>query len=126
VIELRVRPRELIPFFAAALIGLVAVVLPGPPTNWTLFAIAAGMTVVIAIAGAIAAREQRGRPLILIGSLAYLVVVAVLRHSGTTTAAGYVPLMLLPIVFLALFGTRRQLLIGLAAMTAALLIPFLV
>jgi two-component system, sensor histidine kinase and response regulator len=126
VIDLRVRPRELIPFFAAALIGLAAVVLPGPPTDWALFAVAAGMTVVIAIAGAIAAREQRGRPLILIGSLAYLVVVAVLRHSGTTAAAGYVPLMLLPIVFLALFGTRRQLLIGLAAMTAALLIPFLV
>ncbi|HEY6695825.1 MAG TPA: response regulator [Solirubrobacteraceae bacterium] len=126
MIDLRVRPRELIPFFAAALIGLAAVVLPGPPTDWALFAVAAGMTVVIAIAGAIAAREQRGRPLILIGSLAYLVVVAVLRHSGTTAAAGYVPLMLLPIVFLALFGTRRQLLIGLAAMTAALLIPFLV
>jgi two-component system, sensor histidine kinase and response regulator len=125
VIDLRVRPRELVPFFAAALIGLVAVVLPGPPTDWALFGVAAGLTVLIAIAGTIAARTQRGRPLILIGSLAYFVAVALLRHSGTTSAGGYVPLMLLPVVFLALYGTRAQFVIGLIAMTAALLIPFL-
>jgi two-component system, sensor histidine kinase and response regulator len=123
--DLRVRPRELVPFFAAALIGLLAVVLPGPPTDWTLFGIAVALTLGVAVAGTLAARTQRGRPLILIGSLAYIVAVAILRHSGITAAAGYVPLMLLPIVFLALFGTRAQLLIGLAGMTAALLIPFL-
>jgi PAS domain S-box-containing protein len=123
--DLQVRPRELVPFFAAAMIGLLAVLLPGPDTDWPLFALAAVATAAIAIAGTIAARVQRGRPLILIGSLAYFVVVAVLRHTGKTQAAGYVPLMLLPVVFLSLFGTRRQLWIGLAGMTAALLIPFL-
>ena len=122
----RVRPRELIPFFAAALIGLLAVALPGPDTDWALFAVAAGLTVLIAVVGTVAVRIGRGRPLVLIGSLAYLVAVAVLRHSGTTGAGGYVPLMLLPIVFLALFGSRRELLLGLAGMTAALLVPFLV
>ena len=124
--ELRIRPRELIPFFAAALIGLLAVLLPGPETDWGLFAVAAGLTLAIAVAGTIAARTQRGRPLILICSLAYFVVVALLRHTGKAMAAGYVPLILLPVVFLALFATRRQLWIGLAGMTAALLIPFLV
>jgi two-component system, sensor histidine kinase and response regulator len=123
--ELRVRPRELIPFFAAALIGLLAVVLPGPPTDWALFGTAAGLTILIAVVGTLAARAERGRSLILLASLAYFVVVALLRHSGTTSAGGYVPLMLLPVVFLALFGTRTQLLIGLGGMTAALLIPFL-
>jgi PAS domain-containing protein len=121
-----VHARELVPFFTAAMIGLLVVVLPGPDTDWTLFAIAAALTVAIAAAGLTAARLQRGRPLILIASLAYFVAVALLRHSGSTSAGGYVPLMLLPVVFLALFGTRRQLWIGLAGMTAALLIPFLV
>ena len=69
---------------------------------------------------------QRGSWLILGGSLAYLVAVALLRHSGIQQAAGYVPLMLLPIVFLALFGSRRELAIGLGGMTLALLVPFLV
>jgi two-component system sensor histidine kinase/response regulator len=124
--ELRVRMWELLPFFAAALIGLLAVVLPGPDTDWTLYWIAAGLTVAIAAAGVVAVRLQRGRPLIVIGSLAYMVVVVLLRHSGITTAAGYVPLMLLPVVFLALFGSRPALLAGLGAMTLALVIPFLV
>jgi two-component system, sensor histidine kinase and response regulator len=124
--DLGVRMRELIPFFAAALIGLLAVVLPGPQTHWGLYAVAAGITVAIAAAAVAAVRFRRGRPLILIGSLAYFGAVVLLRHSGTTSAGGYVPLMLLPVVFLALFGTRRQLLIGLAGMTLALLVPFLV
>jgi two-component system, sensor histidine kinase and response regulator len=124
--ELRVRVRELLPFFAAALIGLLAVVLPGPETDWTVYALGAALTVLIAVAGIVAARLQRGRWLIVGGALAYLVAAALLRHSGITQAAGYVPLMLLPIVFLALFGSRRELALGLGGMTLALLVPFLV
>jgi two-component system, sensor histidine kinase and response regulator len=124
--DLRVRMRELLPFFAAALIGLLAVVLPGPETDWTLYVIAAVLTIAIATAGLIAVRVQRGRPLILICSLAYLVVVVLLRHTGKTVAAGYVPLILLPVVFLALFGSRRELLIGLAGLAAALIVPALI
>ena len=56
----------------------------GPATDWALFAVAAGLTVLIAAVGTVAVRIGRGRPLVLIGSLAYLVAVAVLRHSGTT------------------------------------------
>jgi two-component system sensor histidine kinase/response regulator len=122
----RVRPREFLPFAAAALLGLLSVVLPGPPTDWTLYGIAAGLTVALAAAGFAAASTGRGRHLILLGPLVYFVVVALMRQSGTTSAGGYVPLMLLPVVFLALFGTRRQLVIGLVVMTLALLVPFLV
>ena len=32
----------------------------------------------------------------------------ILRHSGTTGATGFVPLIMLPIVWLAMFGTRRS------------------
>ncbi len=124
--DLNVQVRDLIPFFVAALIGLLAVVLPGPETDWVAYGVAAALTVLIAVAGVLAARTQRGRPLILIGSLVYIVAVALLRHSGVNLAAGYVPLMLLPIVFLALFGSRRALVIGLAVMTLALVVPFLV
>jgi two-component system sensor histidine kinase/response regulator len=123
--DLKVRERELLPFFAAALIGLLVVVLPGPETKWTFYGIAAGMTIAIAIAGLVAVRRQRGRALIVAGSLAYIVAVALLRHSAVSSAAGYVPLMLLPIVFLALFGSRRALAVGLGAMTVALIVPFL-
>jgi PAS domain S-box-containing protein len=121
----RVHPRDFAPFAIAALIGLVSVVLPGPPTDWAIFGTAAALTVALAAAGFAAARTGRARYLILAGPLVYLVIVALLRHSGTTGAGGYVPLVLLPIVFLALFGTRNELIIGLLAMGVALMVPFL-
>jgi PAS domain S-box-containing protein len=124
--DLKVRERELLPFLAAALIGLLAVTLPGPKTDWTLYGLGAALTLTIALAGLVAVRLERGRRLILPASLAYLFAVVLLRHSGTTMVGGYVPLMLLPVVFLALFGTRRQLLIGLAGLAIALTVPFLI
>ena len=122
----KVPPRVIIPFAGAAIVGLLVVLLPGPETDWVLFGTATALTVAIAVIGFVAARMRRGRVLIVALPLAYFFVVAVLRHSGTTGASGFVPLVMLPIVWLALFGTRRDLLIGLAAMAVTLLAPFLV
>jgi two-component system sensor histidine kinase/response regulator len=121
-----VEPREILPFAAAALIGLASVLLPGPETDWLVFAIGAGLTVAIAVIGLTAAARRRGRPLIVLLPLAYFVTVVILRHSGTTGASGFVPLVMLPIVWLAMFGTRRQLIVGLVGMALALVVPFLV
>jgi PAS domain S-box-containing protein len=121
-----VEPREILPFAAAALIGLASVLLPGPDTDWLVFAIGAALTVAIAVIGLTAAERRRGRPLIVVLPLAYFLAVMILRHSGTTGASGFVPLIMLPIVWLAMFGTRRQLIAGLVAMSLALVVPFLV
>jgi two-component system sensor histidine kinase/response regulator len=120
-----VEPRDVVPFAAAAIVGLAAVALPGPPTDWTLFATAAALTVALAAVGLYAAHRRIGPALILGAPLAYLFVVVLLRHSSTGGASGYVPLTLLPIVWLALFGSRRDLQVGLVGMAAALLVPFL-
>jgi len=122
----RVSPKDFAPFALAALIGLASIVLPGPGLDWTLFAVATGLTVLIAIAGFAAAVTGRAPIMMLLGPLAYLCVVALLRHASPTGGGGFVPLIILPVVFLALFGTRRQLLIGLVAMAAVLLVPALV
>ena len=121
-----VEPREILPFAAAALIGLASVLLPGPETDWLVFGIGAGLTIAIAVIGLSAAERRRGRPLIVVLPLAYFLAVVVLRHSATTGAAGFVPLVMLPIIWLAMFGTRRQLMIGLVGMALALIVPFLV
>jgi PAS domain S-box-containing protein len=122
----RVHPRDFAPFAVAAIIGLASVLLPGPETRWDLFAVAAAVTVALALAGFAAARAGRARFLVLLGPLVYLGVVALLRHSSPNGATGFAPLVMLPIVFLALFATRTELLIGLAAMTLTLLVPALV
>jgi diguanylate cyclase (GGDEF)-like protein len=58
--------------------------------------------------------------------LAYLVVVAVLRQAEGGAGAGYAPLVFLPIVWLALFGSRAQVLGGAAAATAVFMVPIVV
>ena len=55
-----VQSREILPFAAAALIGLASVLLPGPETDWLVFAIGAGLTVAIAAIGLLAAEKRRG------------------------------------------------------------------
>src|SRR5436305_4730385 len=45
-------------------------------------------------------------------ALLFFVVVVLLRHGAGGTASGFSPLVLLPIVWLALYGTRPQLLAG--------------
>jgi two-component system sensor histidine kinase/response regulator len=122
----RVHPRDFAPFAVAALIGLGSVLLPGPDLDWTLFAIATALTVVLAAVGFVSARLGRGDVLILLGPLVYLVVVALLRHASRTGGGGFAPLAILSIVFLALFGSRSRLLIGLVAMAVVLLVPALI
>jgi len=55
----RVSPKDFAPFALAALIGLASIALPGPGLDWTLFAVATGLTVLIAIAGFAAAVTGR-------------------------------------------------------------------
>ncbi len=125
-VEQTVPPRVILPFAAAAIVGLLVQLLPGPETDWVLFGTAAALTAVIAVVGLVAARRRRGRVLIVLLPLAYFGVVALLRHSGTTSSSGYAPLVMLPIVWLALFASRAALLVGLGAMAIMLLAPFLI
>jgi len=124
--EQTVPPRVILPFAGAAIVGLLAQLLPGPETDWVLFGTATALTVALALVGLVAARQRRGRVLIVLLPLAYFGVVALLRHSGTTSSSGYAPLIMLPIVWLALFASRGALLVGLGAMAVILLAPFLV
>ncbi|WP_165372869.1 GGDEF domain-containing protein [Pengzhenrongella frigida] len=55
--------------------------------------------------------------------LGYFVVVALLRHARGGASAGYPPLVMLPIIWMALYGTRAQLHIAIAALAVTLLAP---
>jgi hypothetical protein len=57
--------------------------------------------------------------------LSYYVVVFLLRDSSTTAAAVYTTLVLLPVIWLALYGDRGQLLIALVCLVLNLIIPIL-
>jgi PAS domain S-box-containing protein len=119
------RPATL-PFALAAVAGLASIVLPGPAMDDTLFLVACGITAIMLLLGVLLVLRSRERWLVLLLALGYLVVVALLRHASEGANSGFFPLLFLPIVWLAVFGTRRELIVGLVATAAAVLLPFVI
>jgi len=116
----------MLPFALAAIAGLASVALPGPPMDPTLFAVSCAITAGMLVMGLFLLARHHERWLIGILPLGYLVVAALLRHASAGSASGFLPLVLVPIVWLGVFGTRRQLIVGLAALAVTLLVPFAV
>lgn len=116
-----VRRKLLLPSFVAALLPFALV--PLPPGNWHLapLLIAAGFTIVLA-AIALAASWYRlpsWTPTAL--AFAYLAVVGLLREAGG--ASGVAPVILVPVFWVAVSGTPRQLVALIAAIAVILLLP---
>ena len=57
-------------------------------------------------------------------ALAYVGVIVLMRQAAEGPTAGFAPLVILPAMWLALYGSRRQLLIDLAVTFAALALPW--
>ena len=121
----RLRP-AMLPFAVAAVAGLASVALPGPELDQSLVAVACAVAAGMVVVGLALYAGHQERWLIGVLPLAYLVVVALLRHASGGTSTGLAVLALLPVVWLGAFGTRRQLIVGLVAMTLSLLVPFVI
>ena len=109
--------------FALAVIGgPIAALLPGPDLDPALFGLAIALTLALLVTASITVvRNSSSAQLWL--SLAYLGIVGLMRDAGDGPA-GFLPLVILPAVWLALYGTRRQLLITLAATALVLILPW--
>ncbi|HEX5333586.1 MAG TPA: sensor domain-containing diguanylate cyclase [Cellulomonas sp.] len=57
--------------------------------------------------------------------IGFFVVVALMRQARGGAAVGYTPLVMLPIIWLALYGSRRQLALAVAAMAVILMGPMI-
>jgi two-component system sensor histidine kinase/response regulator len=113
-------------FALAAIAGVASLVLPGPRLDHTLLGIACAIMALILVAGLGLARRREASWLIGFLPLGYIAVAALLRHANEGPASGLTPLVLLPIVWLGVFGSRRQLIVGLVAMAVSLLGPFVI
>ena len=110
-------------FGLAVVGGPIAALLPGPSLDPLLFGLACALTLALLVAASVGVvRDSPSAQLWL--SLAYLGIVGLMREAGDGPA-GFLPLVILPAVWLALYGTRRQLLIALAATALVLLVPWL-
>jgi hypothetical protein len=119
------RVRSLPPFGIVALLGLVLVAVPSDATRWGEFAASAGLTL---LAGALALVPGGRVPAFLrtAPALVYVIAVALLRDALGGVAGGVGMLVLLPVIWTALHGTRRQLVVVIGAIALTWIYPIIV
>ena len=105
--------------------GLAAVALPGADTRADLFVAACVLFAALAIAVAVLpwrrlpAWSQAAVPIV------YFLLVGLLRESSGAASSGFAAMLLLPIIWLALYHTRVELYAGILAMGLTLIVPFI-
>jgi PAS domain S-box-containing protein len=118
--------QRIAPFALASLVGLAAVALPGTDVDAAPYAAACGLFAVLAAAVALVPWRRLPGWTQALAPITYFVVVALLRESSGAAASGFAPLLLLPIIWLALYHTRAELFAGITAMGLTLILPFVV
>ena len=112
--------QETLWFAIVAALGLLTRLLPGPGTDWGVFALAVALNLVIV--GLALWRPARWY---VVAPFVYLLAVVLLRQSSHGVSGDTV-LALLAVIWLAMFCTRAELMLGLIALAAALLIPYMI
>jgi diguanylate cyclase (GGDEF)-like protein len=106
---------------------LALAVLPIPPDSERVGAVllACGLSALIVATVMLAPWPRLPRFAETVPPLAYFVVIALLRESQGGSVSGYSALAMLPVFWLALYGTRSQLAIGIAGLASMFLAPML-
>jgi diguanylate cyclase (GGDEF)-like protein len=115
--------REIAPFGAATALGFALVPI-GTPVDWAGYALAAALTIAIGCAVVLAPWEKLPRAIHVVPALLFLVAVGVLRDASSI-ATGIGALALVPVFWIALHGSRRQLLVIIVGVCVFFLAPAL-
>ena len=105
------------------LLSLATIALPPEPKSWTLVAVAAGLTIAIAVAGLTVPWSRLPSGTYIVPPLAYFVVIGLLRDAQGGSTSGYAPLAIVPILWIALTLGRREVAMGVAGGVALFVIP---
>src|SRR3954454_2301572 len=115
--------RTRIAFGAAIVAGQLSILFPGPSMDPLLYGLACLIVLGIIVAGAMPSVRASG-PAQLWLALAYVGVIALMRQAAEGPTGGFAPLVILPAMWLALYGSPRQLLIDLAVTFVGLALPW--
>lgn len=117
--------RRVLPFAVAAAVGPLTVLIGPGERNGPLIGACVLATSAIFLAAVFLPWGRLPRQARPIPALLYFPVVSLLKHASGAGASHVGLLYLLPVFWLALYGTRRQLGLALAALAAALVTPLL-
>ena len=117
---------RLAPFGAAALAGLLTIPLsPSYVEDVPALIAGVGLTLAVVIAAISVPWARLPRWSQTAVPLAYIPVVALLRHAEGGGSSGFAILLILPVFWLALYGTRRALSVSVVGAAIALVVPIL-
>ena len=118
--------RRFAPFAVVGLLALLTPLIPPRPADWTYVWAAVALTLAIAVAGFLVPWTRLPRWTYILPPLAYFGVVAMLRHASDGSVSGYAPLLLLPVVWVALNLGRREVAVSIAVGAAVFVVPLLI
>jgi two-component system, OmpR family, phosphate regulon sensor histidine kinase PhoR len=117
--------RRSAPFLAIALLAFAAVPLSSQPLNSPALVAAAALLALIVGAVVLVPWDRLPPYATSVPPIAYFLVVALLVQTAGGGPSGYVPLVLLPIFWLALYGTRSELAIAMVAAFSMFVAPLI-
>ncbi|MEV4281508.1 PAS domain S-box protein [Actinoplanes xinjiangensis] len=120
------RGRRLAPFVVMAVAGVISLAIPPwPQLGPTLFA-GIGVLVAVVIGAVVLPWARWPAQAQAAPALAFYVALALLRHATGGSTSGLAPLAALPVVWLALYGTRAEMLTAVASCGLMFLAPAVV
>ena len=117
--------RRLVPFVGAAVLGLALSLLPGTEPNGVELGLSLVLTTLVAVSVVAAPWGRVPGWVQVLPSLTYLLAIALLRDATGGAVGGFGPLLLLPVFWVALYGTGRQLATVLAGVAAVFYVPMI-
>lgn len=115
--------RRSAPFVGAMLLAIVVLPLPPKGDGLAEMALASGLTALIVLTVWLTPWHRLPRFAEVVPPLSYFVVIALLRESQGGVLSGYSAIAMLPVFWLALYGTRGQLAIGIGGLAAVSFVP---
>ena len=115
--------RRAAPFVGAMWLALVIYPLPPHGGDSDAFVTAVALNVIILVAVLIVPWRRLGPMAGVFPPLAYLLVIALLREADGGGSSSYGALLMLPIFWLALYGSPQQLAVGFAGLAAVFVVP---
>jgi diguanylate cyclase (GGDEF)-like protein len=99
-----------------------------PPTDWRVpeLVLSAALTLLVGVAAVLVPWSRVPSWTHVLPPLGYIAALALLRDAGAGTSSGVGVLALLPVFWLALYGTRGQLVVVLGAVLAFFILPVMI
>ena len=118
--------RAVLPFAVVAFAGALSLLLPPHRDTGTDVQVALAAAAAVVVIGLVLTRLSAGSRLVALPPLAFFVVIAIARDVSGGSTSGLAPLVILPVLWFVLYGTRAQLWMAAVGTATVFFVPLVV